>query len=77
MTIKRAKELAKQQNGRLPRPGYEVSVATGLEDGARTETYLQNNAGRFRIWTWEEPLPRSEYERRDRTIRSTNLAGGT
>jgi hypothetical protein len=63
MTIKRAKELAKEKLGRYPRIGHELMVEKGYiefpaEQGKyRYETYLSNEGGKFRVWTWYAITP--------------------
>lgn len=65
MTLNQAKQLCRDKNGRLPRCGYEVLIASGREDYTFTDldghvktrnvefhTYLQNESGRYRVWTW-------------------------
>lgn len=70
ISVKRAKELCIARNGRLPRCGYEMTVEKGIEtrtirdlnDQTITgpfpfQTYLQNNGGTYRVWTWYAPYP--------------------
>ena len=70
MTIKQAKELAIERNGRLPRCGWETVVEEGCRQGEvidlndRTvygwfeyRVYLSNEGGRFRVWEWHNPFP--------------------
>lgn len=66
MTIKRAKELCRDQIGRLPRVGYEVCVSEGIEDGQKFAVYLANEGGRLRVWEWREPMILAWYQYRGR-----------
>ena len=63
--IKRAQIVARRRLGRLPRIGYEVLVASGVRqctvrDAANRPmrshfpylTYLANECGDLRLWTW-------------------------
>ena len=61
ITLKKAKEIAKLRNGRLPQPGYECFVWSGLTqvkglDGITREheykIYLQNSAGKLKLYRW-------------------------
>ena len=64
ITLKRAKEIAKEKLGRYPRMGYEVPVTSypvkvqgfpfeGKSLVTRTATlYLVNESGRFRLFEY-------------------------
>lgn len=56
ITIKKAKEIAKEKLGRLPHMGCEIPVDTGTVQGSdglhEYVTYLQNTSGKFSTWTW-------------------------
>lgn len=67
MTIQQAKKLSLDNIGRLPRIGREVVVEEGVEPftyknlkgnivtvSAPFKTYLQNNSGRYRVWTYRD-----------------------
>lgn len=58
ITLKRAKEIAKNKLGRLPRPGYEVRVAylpvkeQLYPNDYAYAVYLANYGGKFSLWQW-------------------------
>ena len=62
-SARHAKRYCRAQFGKLPRCGYEVRIARGYHRVARCgrvreySTYLQNNSGRMRVWTFIESWP--------------------
>lgn len=67
-TISDALKLMRERGWTKPRPGWELTVDTGTvtlhgEMGSRMHgefpyrTYLQNNAGSLRVWTYISVCP--------------------
>ena len=74
MTIRLAKEICKQEHGRLPRMGYESCVTSFyryyLDDDSPVftgwrlvEVWLQNHGGRYRIWESVDVNPMRDFYR--------------
>ena len=51
-TLKEAKAIVKEKNGRLPRPGYEALIKREAINNHSAEFWLQNSAGSFSIFRW-------------------------
>jgi hypothetical protein len=51
MTIKEARRICKDNEGRLPRVGREMHVYSG----DYVSIYLQNIAGTYKLRTWHNP----------------------
>ena len=67
-----AKKMCQEKFGKIPRVGYEIKIDEGettIKERAlgaggmmtnqqyKYKTYLQNNAGQFRVWTWIDVSP--------------------
>lgn len=79
-SVEEAKKICKKKFNHLPKPGIEILVDTGTipikgEEGTywagtaryKYKTWLVNEAGKFRVWTWidvnrAEPEPEPKIE---------------
>lgn len=70
-SVNQAKKICKEKNGGFPRPGHEMLIDEGYTEMSTNDpgkvwhgkhkykykTYLQNNAGLFRVWSYISPSP--------------------
>lgn len=62
-SLKEAQNICLNMHGQLPKAGYESMIDTGSikigREYRKYRTYLQNNSGTFRVWTWlsQENVP--------------------
>jgi hypothetical protein len=62
-SIKEAQDICLEMHGEVPKKGYESMIDDGVTriggEYRKYKTYLQNNSGAFRVWTWisQENVP--------------------
>lgn len=65
-SVKQAKELCMQRFNKIPKIGYEMQIDSGISEIRNNpreyRTYLANESGRFRVWTWISVNPPSTSE---------------